>query len=42
MKRLLLVLATAVLFVNALATPTFINTDGGAGGTNCGQTMCKP
>jgi hypothetical protein len=42
MKRLLLVLGTAVLFLNALVVPTLVHADGGAGGTNCDGKMCKP
>lgn len=42
MKRVLLVLAAAILFVNTLVTPTAVHADGGAGSTNCGDKMCKP
>ena len=42
MKRMLLVLAAAVLFVNTLVIPTAVMADGGVGGTSCGQTLCKP
>lgn len=42
MKRALLVLAAAVLFLNTLVIPTVAHADGGAGGTNCGSTLCKP
>jgi hypothetical protein len=42
-KRVLLVLAAAVLFLNTLVIPTVAHADGGgSGGTNCGQTLCKP
>jgi len=41
-KHVLLVLAAAVLFVNTLVIPTAVRADGGAGGTNCGNTLCKP
>lgn len=41
-KRTLLVLAAAVLFLNSLVIPTVAHADGGAGGTNCGKTLCKP
>jgi hypothetical protein len=44
-KRVLLVLATAVLFLNTLVTPTPARADGGGGtGTGCqGSTeLCKP
>lgn len=43
MKRMLLVLAAAVLFLNTLVVPTVVRADGGGlGGTNCGNTLCKP
>ena len=42
MKRLLIVLGAAILFVNTLVIPTAVRADGGAGGTNCGKTLCKP
>ena len=43
MKRMLLVLGAAVLFVSTLVTPSLARTDGGSGGsTNCGSSMCKP
>lgn len=44
MKRVLLVLATAVLFLNTLVTPTPAKADGGGGsGTGCqGSGLCKP
>ena len=41
MKRLLFVLATAVLFINTLVIPTAAKDGGGTGG-NCGTTLCKP
>jgi hypothetical protein len=41
-KRLLLVLGTAVLLLNALVIPTVAHADGGAGSTNCDGKMCKP
>jgi hypothetical protein len=44
-KRVLLVLATAALFLNTLVTPTPARADGGGGtGTGCqGSTgLCKP
>jgi hypothetical protein len=43
-KRLLLVMAAAVMFVSTLATPSFASFDGGGGGTTgCGgNTICKP
>jgi hypothetical protein len=43
-KRVLLVLATAVVFLSTLVTPTIVRADGGGGmGTNCGgNQICKP
>jgi hypothetical protein len=43
-KRLLLVLGTAVLILNSLVIPTVVRADGGVGGTSCGSngTICKP
>jgi len=43
-KRVLLVLGSAVLFLCTLVTPTAVRADGGAGTTtNCGgNSMCKP
>ena len=44
MKRLLLAIATAVLLVNTLVSPTAVRADGGASGTGCGAGggLCKP
>lgn len=43
MKRLLLVVAAALMLINTLAIPTVAHADGGAGGTNCGgNSVCKP
>lgn len=43
MKRILFVLATAVLFINTLMIPTAAKADGGGGGTTgCGTKLCKP
>ena len=42
MKRMLLVLAAAVLFLNTLVVPTVVRADGGGTGTNCGAKLCKP
>lgn len=42
MKRILLVLGAAVLFLNTLMIPTVVRAEGGSTGTNCGQTLCKP
>jgi hypothetical protein len=41
MKRVLLVVATAVVFLSTLATPTVVKADGGST-TGCGGRMCKP
>jgi hypothetical protein len=42
-KRTLLVVAAALMFLNTLVIPTVAHADGGAGGTNCGgNAMCKP
>ena len=42
MKRALLILGAAVLFLNTLVIPTVVRADGGVGTTNCGNTLCKP
>ena len=42
MKRMLLVLGAAVLFLSTLVVPTAVRADGGAGTTNCGGGICKP
>ena len=44
MKRVLLVLGMAVLFLNTLVIPTAVRADGGVGSTNCGGGggVCKP
>jgi hypothetical protein len=41
-KRLLLVLGAAILFLNTLVVPTVVRADGGATTTGCGNSMCKP
>jgi len=41
-KRALLVLAAAVLFLNALVIPTVAYADGGGNGGGCGTVICKP
>lgn len=41
MKRLLLMLGTAVLLLNTLVVPTAVRADG-VGSTNCDGKMCKP
>jgi hypothetical protein len=41
-KRALMVIAAAVLFLNTLVIPTVAHADGGGGGAGCGATMCKP
>jgi hypothetical protein len=41
-KRLLLVAAAALMFLNTVAVP-FAHADGGTGTTNCGgNSVCKP
>lgn len=43
MKRVLLVLGTAVLFMSTFVTPSLALFDGGSGGTTgCNGSMCKP
>lgn len=42
MKRVLLVLGAAILFVNTLVIPITVRADGGTGTTNCGAKLCKP
>jgi hypothetical protein len=42
MKRILLVLGAAVLFVSTLVIPTAVKADGGPTSTGCGTTLCKP
>jgi hypothetical protein len=42
MKRMLLVLAAAVLFASTLVVPTVVKADGSPTNTNCGSTLCKP
>jgi hypothetical protein len=41
-KRILLVVAAAVMFLNTLMVPTVARADGNPTGTNCGGGMCKP
>jgi hypothetical protein len=42
-KRVLLVIGTAVLFISTLVTPTLVKADGGGGtSTGCSGKMCKP
>jgi len=41
-KRMLLVLGAALLFIQTLALPTVVRADGGGNGTGCGSTACKP
>jgi len=42
-KRVLLVLGVAVLFLNTLVVPTVVRADGGGSSTNCGgNAICKP
>lgn len=43
MKRALLVVAAALMFLNTLVVPTVAHADGGGTGGNCsGQVACKP
>lgn len=43
MKRVLLVVAAALMFLNTLVVPTTLHADGTPAGTNCGgNTICKP
>jgi hypothetical protein len=42
MKRMLIVLGAAVLFLNTIVVPTTAKADGGSTGTNCGAKLCKP
>ena len=43
MKRVLLVVGAAVLFLTNLVTPTLVKADGGGGtSTGCSGKMCKP
>jgi hypothetical protein len=42
MKRVLLTLAAAVLFLTTAVVPTAVRADGGTGTTDCGKTLCKP
>lgn len=43
MKRALLVVAAALMFLNTVVVPTVAYADGGSGTTNCGgNTLCKP
>lgn len=43
MKRALLVVGAAVLFLSTFVTPSIARTDGGGTGTTgCGTTLCKP
>jgi len=41
-KRMLLILSAAVVFLSTLVVPTVVRADGGVGGTNCDGRMCKP
>ncbi|HXO35395.1 MAG TPA: hypothetical protein VN901_23900 [Candidatus Acidoferrales bacterium] len=44
MKRTLLVVAIALMFLNTIVVPTAAHADGGSGGANCSgnSMMCKP
>jgi hypothetical protein len=42
-KRILLVIAAALMLLNTLVIPAVVHADGGGAGTNCGGNMlCKP
>jgi len=41
-KRAMLVLGAAVLFLSTLVVPNLAHADGGAGSTDCGKVLCKP
>jgi hypothetical protein len=41
-KRVLLTLGAAVLFLTTLVTPTLVKADGGGTNTGCNGGMCKP
>ena len=43
MKRMLLVAAAALMFLNTLVLPIVARADGGGAGTTCGGNgLCKP
>ena len=42
MKRIILVVGAAVLFVSTLVVPKVVQADGGATSTSCGGHLCKP
>jgi hypothetical protein len=44
MKRTLLVVAVALMFLNTIVVPTVAHADGGSGGAHCDGSsgMCKP
>jgi len=44
MKRTLLLVAVALMFLNTIVVPTVAHADGGSGGGNCSGSsgMCKP
>ncbi|HLW84668.1 MAG TPA: hypothetical protein VKR60_05590 [Candidatus Sulfotelmatobacter sp.] len=43
MKRILLTIAAALIFLNALVIPAIVHADGVPDGTNCnGGQLCKP
>ncbi|MFZ0289245.1 MAG: hypothetical protein WBW98_02980 [Candidatus Sulfotelmatobacter sp.] len=42
MKRTLLAVAAALMFLNTLVIPTVAHADGQPGGNCSGQTACKP
>lgn len=42
MRRTLLLVAAAAMFLSTLVIPTIAHADGGAGTTSCNGGMCKP
>lgn len=44
MKRTLLVVAVALMFLNTIVVPTVAHADGGGGGANCSGSsgLCRP
>ncbi len=42
MKRTLLIVAAALMFLNTVVVPTVAHADGQAGANCSGQTACKP
>ena len=44
MKRVLLILGAAAVFLSTFVTPTIVRADGNTGSTSCGSngSTCKP